>query len=467
MRKPITIIILSSLALVLVIVAIWNLFLGYANKAHLETYASQALSKEVHINGPLSINLLGGLHFVVGDVHISEEESDLITAHRIDIGLALLPLIVGEVRIKSLELEQPIISIVRKNNPDLIADNSQSIEQTFGALNIATVTFVDATLDYEDPTVSLNAQECDLQMQHFQLGKESELLLQSLSFTAELFCAKFQQNNYTGSNLAITAVATNGSISLAPVTMQFLGGHGNGNILADFSGNTAQYRINYALPQLRLDSLLNTLPPAFGATGALDLTLNLALTGDEPATLTQTANGTIFLHGKDLTISGIDLDEKFAQFESSQNFSLIDAGAFFFAGPLGLLATKGYDFTSLLQKNGGNSEIPSLISDWEIVDGVANAADVAMATRHNRIALQGQLDLVNEQFVDVNMALIDDDGCSLVQQKIGGSFAQPEADQPQLLATVAGPVLKILQQGVALLTDDHCEVFYRGTVQAP
>jgi len=466
MSKRITIIALSGVALILLL-ALPSALESDANKIRLQTITSQVLNRETRIDGPLHVSVFQGLRLSAQDLHISDGEQELMTADRADIHIALLPLLAGNVQILSVHLNQPSISIVRRI---FTSPQSIEIEEPIELLEIPQVSFSGASLNYTNPLAeaSLSAKDCDLQMQQLRLIKGSlERALQNIAFAAELSCSEFRRSNYQGSDLTVTAVATDGVVSLAPVTMQFLGGRGIGNIEADFSGPTRQYRVHYVLPQLNLEGLLNTLPPAFGAEGALDLTLNLTLQGSNTAALTESANGNIFLHGADLTLTGIDLDEKFEQFESSQNFNLVDAGAFFFAGPLGLLATKGYDFTSLLQQTGGNSAIPSLISDWVITDGVARATDVAMATRHNRVALQGQLDLANEQFIDVTMALIDREGCSLVRQEVGGSFTQPQVERPDVIVTLVGPLLKILEQGVSLFTDEPCEVFYSGAVRTP
>lgn len=422
------------------------------------------------IEGPIDVSVLPGLHLTLGNVHIGEPGQELVEAERVKLRIAVLPLLVGKFQILSIELEQPNILVVRDLTANSIAKILHNVEETLDVQGVREVSFSGATLKYLDnqAQASLSAADCNMQMEQLPLTQGPEVtLLQNLSFNAELTCGEFEYNSYSGSDLKILAVATDGVINLAPVTMQFLGGLGTGDIQADFSNASSQYRVHYVLPELKLQSLLNTLPSAFAATGSLDLNLNLALQGNNTSELMRSAKGSIILHGTQLTLLGIDLDEKFEQFEFSQNFDVVDAGAFFFAGPLGLLAKKGYDFTSLLAQSNGSSEITSLISEWTIEGGVAEATDVAMATKQNRIAMQGQLDLVNARFVDVIIALVDNDGCSLIQQKIQGSFTEPQVDKSQILFSIAGPVLNLLQQGAALFIGESCEAFYNGNVTVP
>ena len=90
-----------------------------------------------------------------------------------------------------------------------------------------------------------------------------------------------------------------------------------------------------------------------------------------------------------------------------------------------------------------------------------------MATKENRIALQGRLDFVNHEFDEVTMALVDSKGCVTVQQKISGTFQNPAMEKPNLVTSLAGPALRLLKQGGDLLSGGHCDVFYAGSVAAP
>ena len=101
------------------------------------------------------------------------------------------------------------------------------------------------------------------------------------------------------------------------------------------------------------------------------------------------AGGEANLRGDNLRLAIGDLDQKLSRYEASQSFNLVDVGAFFFAGPLGLVLTRGYDLARTFQGAEGTTTIPTLVSEWQIEHGVAQAKDVAMATLQNRIALKG------------------------------------------------------------------------------
>jgi AsmA protein len=180
--------------------------------------------------------------------------------------------------------------------------------------------------------------------------------------------------------------------------------------------------------------------------------------------LTRTAQGEASLQGENLEIAIGNLDEKLSHYESSQNFNLVDVGAFFIAGPLGTAATKGYDFASILQGTKGNTEIRMLVSRWKVEQGVAHAQDVAMATKENRLAMKGGLDFVNRDFDDVTVAILDRKGCATVEQRVRGSFSKPDVEKPNVLVSLTGPVSSLISKAAKML-GAKCEVFYQGSVQ--
>src|SRR3990170_5836292 len=197
----------------------------------------------------------------------------------------------------------------------------------------------------------------------------------------------------------------------------------------------------------------------------MDFSATLSTRGMTANEMKRTADGEISLRGENLTLDGVDLDRTFSRYEASQNFNLVDVGAFFIVGPFAPLITKGYNFASLFRGSGGSSRIPVLVSDWKVEHGIARAKDVALTTNENRIALMGSLDFVNERFDDVTVAMVDGQGCATVRQRIRGPFRKPEVEKVSFLQTVAGPVLTLFKQAKKVF-GRRCEVFYDGSEKA-
>jgi AsmA protein len=218
---------------------------------------------------------------------------------------------------------------------------------------------------------------------------------------------------------------------------------------------------------LHIGEFLKTLSPPILAEGTMDFAANLSLQGKTVNELRQSMAGQFSLRGKNLILNGRDLDLQFARYESSQNFNLVDVGALFFVGPVGLAVTKGFNFASIFQGSEGRSEIRTLVSDWKVERGVAYSQDVAMATNKNRVALQGELDFVNQRFAHMTVALIDAKGCVRAQQQIHGHFKKPVLEKPSTLKSLSGPVVKLLEKLGSLFPGGECEVFYAGSVASP
>jgi uncharacterized protein involved in outer membrane biogenesis len=474
MPRPLKIILLivSGLVGLLVLIAVGVHFFVDVNayKPQLETVASEALGMEVKIGGPLRIDLFPGLHLTLEDVHLRNRRADLASAKAVSLNIALIPLLHRAVRIEKIGLKSPAIFLEKGADGKLNIGVPEQAGGTFSALNLGTVSFTDGTLRYTDKQSGsgFEAGHCDLDMRQFRLaaGKSTELL-KLISFTAQLACAEIRDKDIAVSDLKVSVAAKGGVFDLKPVAMRVFGAQGSGNIRADFSGAVPHYVFRYAMPQFRIEEFIKTLSPGKVAEGPMDFSVNLTMQGRTADEMKRTADGTFTLRGENLTLVGRDLDLELSRYASSQNFSLVDMGAIFLAGPVGLAVTKGYDFARVFQGSGGTSTIRMFVSDWKVDHGVAQVRDAAMATKENRLAFKGKLDFVNERFDGVTMALVDAKGCAMVQQKISGTFLEPVVEQPNVFKALAGPALKMFKKARDIFPGGECEVFYAGSVAAP
>ncbi|MHB8624290.1 MAG: AsmA family protein [Sulfuricaulis sp.] len=441
-----------------------------AYKPRLEAAASGALGMEVSVDGRLGIGFFPDLAVTLDDVHLRNREAEVAFAREARLGIDLLPLFHGEVRIGKVALKNPLISIERDRDGRFSFEQPQASGATSPGLYLAQVSLADGTLRYADRQSGggFEAKECNLDLRHLRrAGGNRADFMKQLSFTAQLACSQIRKNDFTLSDLKVSADGNNGVFDLKPVTLRVFGAPVSGSIQADYSEVIPRYHVSFSLMQFRIEDFFKTLSPHPVAEGPMDFSANLSLQGKTINEMKQTAAGEISLRGVNLMLDGSDIDQKLARFESSQNFNLMDVGAFFLAGPVGLVVTKGYNFVSIFQGAGGHSRIRQLVSDWKVDRGVARAQDVAMATDKNRIALTGGLDFVNERFDDATMALIDAKGCAKLRQKIRGSFRKPVVQPPSVLMSLAGPALRLLKKGRDLFPGGQCQVFYAGSVAPP
>ncbi|MCX4186232.1 AsmA family protein [Methylophaga sp. OBS4] len=442
-------------------------------KSELETTASRALGMGVSINGGVEIGLFQGLLITLADVHIrNNEDRDIASVSKIKLGIDLLPLLKKEIRIVSITLKQPSISLETDSEGNFNFRRQQTAAARLPVLNLKDISFSDGTFYYANKQSGdkFEASECSMDMSQLQFaGGQWADLMKNLYLTAELDCEVARRNDFAMSDFKLKADGNNGMFDVEPITMQLFGAQGTGSIQANFSDAVPRYEVSFSLPKFRIEEFFKTLSPNKKkvAEGEVDFSANLSMQGKAVDQMKQTMGGQFSLRGDNLTLFGKDIDQSLSQFEASQSFNLVDMGAFFFAGPLGTVVTKGYRFASIFQGDGGRSDIRTLISDWKMEHGVAQAQDVALATNENRIALRGGLDFINQQYDDMTVAVIDEKGCAKAQQKIRGSFQQPVVEKPSILESLSAPLIDLLERGRDLFSDGECEVFYAGSITVP
>jgi AsmA protein len=438
-------------------------------KPRVQAIASDALGMDVAIGGRLTVGVLHGLHISLGDVRVRHCGVDVGSAGEVDLGIDALPLLRHEVRIGKLRLRELKINLERDRGRPPRTGPDCPARAEVPALSITTVILSDSSLRYTDADSgkTLAATGCGGQISDLALsaaGGAGAAL--NLSFAASGTCAQIGTPELAASDVAFAAHGVQGIIEVDPLRMRLLGGQGAGTVHADFSGAVPAYQVRYHLVQFRIEEVLKALSVASSGQGLLDFDAKLTLHGTGTDEWLRTLAGEASLRGTDLRLGIGDLDQRFARYESSQNFNLVDVGAIFFLGPVGLGITKGLAFARNLQGDNGSTTFHTLLSEWQVEHGVAHARDVAMATLRNRIALQGNLDFVTGRFADVTVALVDAKGCATVKQRVNGPFLAPQVEQPSVLKSLTGPTRRLLGQ-VRTLLGGKCEVFYAGSVGPP
>lgn len=475
-RSPKLILILAGVlaGLIVLLAAVAAYILRQDAKPRLEAAASQALQMEVRVDGEFSVGFLPRLHVALTDVHAYKGGAEIASAEEVQVGIPLLPLLHREVRIRTIRLQRLRLAIERDRDGKLNISRSPQSDSGQPPLAVAKVSVSDGTLLYSNKQTGkvLEATDCDLDVSRMQLSSGHEPgLLKNLSLAAKLACGRLKTTEFTASDLRISVDGKDGIFDLDPFAMVLFGGKGSGKLRADYTGRVPVYQLNYRLAGFQLDDFFRSLSPGNEqrtklGDGAMDFTTKLSLRGRSMDELKPSADGEASLHGENLTLGIGDLDRKFSRYESSQSFNLVDAGAFFFAGPLALGVTKGYDFARIFEGGEGSTAVRVLVSRWRVEHGVAHATDVAMATEKNRVALKGGLNFVTARFEDVTVALIDNHGCARAKQKIRGPFSEPEVEKPDVLRTLTGPARALAREAKDLF-GGKCEVFYAGSVGPP
>jgi hypothetical protein len=263
-----------------------------------------------------------------------------------------------------------------------------------------------------------------------------------------------------------------GIFDIKPVTMNIFGGTGNGSLHVDMTGSSPRYRTIYSLNRVRVEELLQLYSlkknPQQIIEGPINISADLTAAGESADEVKRSLSGDLSLNGENLMLYTIDIDALIMKYERSQNFNLVDVAAVFLAGPFGPVLTKSYNFARLYEESqGGKGIVRKLVSVWKVKNGIAEARDVALATKNQRIAMTGGLNFVNERFADVIVAALDKQGCAVYIEKVRGSFRKPQIEKESAFKSIVGSVLNPLADAWKFLQGEECTVFYSGSVAQP
>jgi uncharacterized protein involved in outer membrane biogenesis len=473
---------LAVLAAVLVLAGIAVIFLVDVNayKPRIESAVSDALGMEFRIRGKAGLHLLPPAGVSFSDIRLRNHGTDLASAETFRVGVKLLPLLSRRVEVTDLIVEKPVIQIERSAAGRLNTWTPPALKKPSGnepggrgiPLAVANAAVTDGRLVYLDRKDGEKTEisGINLAVKDLSLPADSGVpLAKGIRFSGTVGIREIAVRNLVISDVDAKVTASSGVYDVRPFTMKLFGGKGEGEIRADLSKKTPALNVRYTVTNFRAEESLAAISPKKYLSGPLTLSEELTFRGDGAKEMKRTVTGQVSLRGENLTVQGMDIDRVLSSMEQAMHLNLVDLGAFVLAGPLGTAATKGYGFEGVsgAVAQGGESQVTKLVSDWTVRNGVAEAKDVAFATRKTRIALKGRLDIVNERFLDVTVAVLDAKGCARLQQKITGPFRNPQVDKVSALQSAVAPILGMFERTRKMLERRECEPFYAGAVPQP
>jgi AsmA protein len=461
----------GGVVLAFVVLALLVLLFGArVLKPRIEAAASKALKMDVHVQGRTTLSFFPAVGASVADVTVKSGGTDVATIANVTIGLKLLPLMTGQVRISRLKVIKPVVSIVRQK------DGTPTIEVPIGKpsgkrLTLAELSISQGSLVFADLRSGGKTEweGVDITVKDLSAGGTPGAdPLKTLSLTGEVRCQAIKTGSFTLTDIEIKAVGDNGVCDISPAGKQIFGGTGSGTLHADFTGTEPHYSLIFAISRLKIEQLLQASPNSKNTEGLAELSGELTARGKTTVEVKRSLSGQVSLTGENILLHGMDMDDLISSLLKSRRFNLVDIGAFFLAGPLGPTLTRAYHFADLFKESqGGKGVIAKLVSVWKFENGVAEAVDVAMATKKRRIAMKGGVNLVDNRFEEAVVAVLDEHGCSVLSQKIHGSFSQPEISSIAVLRSLTSPVTNLVKSVGKLFSNKPCEVFYSGSVPHP
>jgi AsmA protein len=461
----------ALLALALLVAVIMLLSWRAHAKPQLQAAAADALGMQVTIDGPLVLKFFPSIAVTVEQVHIGGHGAELMAAGEATLAIQLVSLLRRQVRIASIELRHVTLTVERGRDGRFNFESATPGSSAIPAIESTDVALTDLTFIYNNRQQGQGVQAgpCNVRASDLRVSATSGAeLMKHLSFSAQVSCQQIKTRVLPMSDVNFSAECVNGMLEAKKVTLHAFGGSGVAAVHADFTAAVPGYRLHGTLSKFRLAEFAKNISNRNIGDGPMDFSTELAMRGNDSDQMIASSEGEASLRGSDLTLSVGDLDDELAHYKATQRFDLVDLGAFFLAGPIGLAVTKGFDYAKVIHDSGGSTRVQTLISQWHVEHGVAQAVDVAMSTKANRVALKGNLDFPTKTFQDVILAVLNKQGCATVEQKVHGPFSHPEVDKPNVVTSLAGPAVHLLKKAEHLLgAGEHCEVFYAGSLPPP
>jgi uncharacterized protein involved in outer membrane biogenesis len=440
----------------------------------IEAALSTALGMDVRIKGKMDISLFPNFDLSLKDVSVRNNALDVATIENMKIALKLMALARFEIEIIQIGLYKPVISILRPAKG--LLNLEQPLRSTWERLfSVKRISVLQGNLVYSDDEsgVKIEAGDFGLSVKfNTPGGTDGAETFRKLTVTGKVECKMLRINGVTLMNLVMRARGEKGIFDINPFGMNIAGGTGSGSIHVDVTGPSPQYKLICKLNRVRIEELLDLYAlnkiPRKTIEGPIDFSADLTATGKSANALKRSLAGDLSLSGQDLILYNMDIDALIFKYERSQNFNLVDVGAFLLAGPFGPVLTKSYNFTRLYEESqGGKGIIRKILSIWEVKNGIAQARDVALTSKKQRIAMQGGLNFISERFVDVTIAALDKRGCAVYSEKVHGPFRNPQIEKENIFKSIAGSVMNPFKDGWKFLQGEGCTVFYTGSVVHP
>jgi hypothetical protein len=439
-----------------------------AVRSRFQSTAAEVFGIDVDIEGPVALGIWPAPHVAAEQVRADKGDARVARIEAIRMDLAIAPLFVGKLHIRQLRLAGADIHIRRDASGRF---GFQGLVPNLGrGGRLPDAEFSGVALSYVDEAAGTHteASGCRGRFPTMAVARDGGPRdLARLELSGELRCDTLRHQDFDLSDVTVEVRAHQGRVTLDPLVLRLFGGEGSGRLEANLSAELPNASLDFVLENFELEAFLRAMQPEASAEGRLSFTASVSAAGVGRQAMERGLEGEMALHGEALVMHGVDLDKRLADYESTQRFGLVDAGAVLFAGPFGLVVTKGGDFTRLLLADKGTTEFRQVVSRWKLRQGVAHAEDVAAATRKNRIAALGKVDLAARRFDGLSIVLLDKRGCAVMEQAITGSFNDPQVEEPSAIETLLGPLIDLVRKGIDQFSTGKCEVIYDGTVGAP
>jgi hypothetical protein len=414
-------------------------------KPQIEAAVNQSSGLNLKILGKASLVLFPRIRIALKEAHLSNQGKEIFKANEIQIAPRLISyLIHHEMIVDQISLLGPKISLEKnaqgKMNDETVKTKSSKPvrpggsaagqkESGMGPGQIHSIQVRDGDLTYIDrksgqkmSAQGMNANLSDVAWgasgTHSQSGAE---LIKSIVFQGDFRAQSLKTGTFAASNLKTRFKAEQGIFTFNPTEAKIFGGTIRGNGQIDLRNPVPSLKLVQSASGIDLKQVF--VQGKGRVSGIAEGAVNLSATGKTQRAITQTAVGTVSIHSRDITLTGVDIDGLAGQLKVAQSVDLAKIGSALMLGPLAPVL--GQTSQTVSRASEKKSLIRNFVSNWQLNHGIAQTKDVALSTGKNIIAFQGRLNLVNQTYQNFDIATVDPKGCAKNQIEIAGALNQP------------------------------------------
>lgn len=438
-------------------------------RTRIEAAASEAVGMEVRIPGGMRLDFFPPVGVSFTDVHVSRGGTDILRVERVRTGLKLLPLLLGRVRVRNIELTRPELSVRRTGSGPLdferyiLGPLRTARRNVPGNLDrIAGITVSGGTVSYAGADSAFRTEVEGLEVKirdvAFQPAGGSDPF-REVSFAGTAKASRAAVGDAEGRNLSFGITAKNGNYEIRAESLEAFGGAGKGNVWISLAETSPLIQVRLSLEGFRVERLFEAHSPE-GApmSGTMDFFANLFVKGNDPDGMAATMTGDVSWKGSGLTVHAFEPEEVLAVAGQGNGAGMGRFLPILLPGPPFIPSpAEAPGPGSVEAQSEAEGPVETLVSRWSVEKGVFEAQDAALATGAHRVALAGRLDLPGRRYDGVTVALVDAGGCVLAARTIRGPF-----DAPQTEGAPAGD-----RAGTSAAPGPSCPVFYSGSVPPP
>lgn len=450
------------LLLILIIRFVFFSFSLNSFKSVIESELSWVLETETSIEGNVYGSLFPVFSLKIHDALLTYSTKQYARVERAEFNLPLTKIFATYIEVSELKIINPVVTIIDDGLPTVMEEIEYTDDTVAWGFNLSDVSVENGNILYYSIITgdTLEVKGMNLYSDSIHVHANADTIsLEDITAVGNISIGEARLNELILPDIGLRISMHDEKISITHSASISESETYMGEAVIDLSNEKPHYYIKQEINQFNIDQLLSKFSNDTLMIGKMDFKLNASFSGRTSSELWTSSTGNLLLQGRNLDIVGLDIDQMAKKFKRSQKFNMVDASALFLAGPVGIAVTKGRDFASLAVMNPGDStHLNEFISKWTLRGGKLFTQDVAFSTTDNIIAIQGAVDVWGQRFDTLDVALVNDHGCPVLQQRLTGSIDSPEVSDVKIVKALIGPLKNIFKR-------KKCkEVFYDGSV---